>query len=83
MRWANHVIGGRELLLRIPLTSVSASHEAVQNGHMRMNKIPTEFQLADVLTKAQQVHQFEPSRTLGGCGRLRYLDPQKGGETNL
>ena len=36
------------------------AHEAVQNGHMRLYKmIATEFQLADIFTKALQVHQFE------------------------
>ena len=39
--------------------SIHFAHEAVQNGHMRLYKIATEFQLADILTKALQVHQFE------------------------
>ena len=28
------------------------AHEVVQNGHMCLYKIATEFQLADILTKA-------------------------------
>ena len=57
---ANHVIGGREHanLKHIDIRKHFA-HEAVQNGHMRLYKISTEFQLADILTKALQVHQFE------------------------
>ncbi len=35
------------------------AHEAVQNGYMRLYKIPTECQLADLLTKSLQRGQFE------------------------
>ena len=58
IEWANHVIGGRERAKHIDIRKHFA-HEAVQNGHMRLYKIATEFQLADILTKALQVHQFE------------------------
>jgi hypothetical protein len=58
IEWANHVIGGRERAKHIDIRKHFA-HEAVQNGHMRLYKIATEFQLADILTKALQLHQFE------------------------
>ncbi len=32
---------------------------AVQNGHMRLYQIPTEYQLADLLTKSLQRGQIE------------------------
>ena len=35
------------------------AHEAVQNGHMRLYQIPTEFQLADILIKALQLGPFK------------------------
>jgi hypothetical protein len=57
-QWANHVIGGPEHAKHIDVSKHFA-HEAVQNGHMRLYKITTEFQLADILTKALQLHQFE------------------------
>ncbi len=82
IEWGNHVIGGRESAKHIDIRKHFA-HKAVQNGHTRVYKIATEFQLADIITKALQLHQFEPSRTLEGCGRLRDVDPQEGGETNL
>ncbi len=55
---ANHVIGGRERAKHIDIRKHFA-HEAVQNGHLRLYKIATEFQLADILTKALQLYQFE------------------------
>ncbi len=56
--WANHVIGGRERAKHIDIRKHFA-HEVVQNGHMRLYKIATEFQLADISTEALQQHQFE------------------------
>jgi hypothetical protein len=56
--WANHVIGGRERAKHID-TRQHFAHEAVQNGHMSLYKIATEFQLADIFTKALQLHQFD------------------------
>ena len=58
IEWANHVIGGRERAKHIDIRKHFA-HEAVQNGHMRLYKIPTEYQLADLLTKGLQLAQFE------------------------
>ncbi len=50
IEWANHVIWGRERAKHIDIHKLLA-HEAVQNGHMRLYKIATEFQLADILTR--------------------------------
>ena len=50
----NHVNGGRERVKHSDILKHFA-HEAVQNGHMRVCKIPTEFQLADLLTKVLQL----------------------------
>ena len=58
IEWSNHVMGGRERAKHIDIRKHFA-HEAVQNGHMRLYKIPTEYQLADLLTKALQRGQFE------------------------
>jgi hypothetical protein len=61
IEWANHVVGGLERAKHIDIRKHFA-HEAVQNGHMRLYKIATEFQLVDKLTKALQLHQFESWR---------------------
>ncbi len=58
IEWANRVIGGRERAKHIDIRKHFA-HEAVQNGHMRLYRIPTEYQLADLLTKSLQRSQFE------------------------
>jgi hypothetical protein len=58
IEWANHVMGGRERAKHIDIRKHFA-HEAVQNGHMRLHKIATEYQLADLLTKPLNRRQFE------------------------
>ena len=58
IEWSNHVMGGRERAKHIDIRKHFA-HEAVQNGHMRLYKISTEYQLADLLTKGLQLAQFE------------------------
>ncbi len=58
IEWANHVMGGRERAKHIDISKPFA-HEAVQNGHMHVYKIAAEFQLADMLTKALQLHQYK------------------------
>ena len=58
IEWSNHVMGGRERAKHIDIRKHFA-HEAVQNGHMRLFKIPTEYQLADLLTKGLNLIQFE------------------------
>ena len=69
--WANNVMGGREREKHIDIRKHFA-HEAVQNGHTRLYKIPTEYQLADLLTKGLQLAQFEKS-----LYSLLGEDPQK------
>ena len=58
IEWSNHVMGGRERAKHIDIRKHFA-HEVVQNGHMRLFKIPTEYQLADLLTKGLNLIQFE------------------------
>ena len=58
IEWANHVMGGRERAKHIDIRKHFA-HEAVQNGHMRLHKIATEHQLADLLTKPLHRRPFE------------------------
>jgi hypothetical protein len=58
IEWSNHIMGGRERAKHIDIRKHFA-HEAVQNGHIRLIKIPTEFQLADLLTKGLHRRQFE------------------------
>jgi len=58
IEWANHVMGGRERAKHIDIRKHFA-HEAVQNGHLRLHKIATEYQLADLLTKPLHRRPFE------------------------
>ncbi len=63
------------------------AHEAVRNGHMRLYKIPTEFQLVELLTKSLQRGQFELNLSslhrylvspVGKLERLRDLGLRRG-----
>ena len=58
IEWSNHVMGGRERAKHIDIRKHFA-HEAVQNRHMRLHKISTEYQLADLLTKPLHRRAFE------------------------
>ncbi len=58
IKWSNHVMGGRARAKNIDIRKRFA-REAVRNGHMCLYKIPTEYQLADLLTKSLQGGQFE------------------------
>ncbi len=58
--WSIHIIWGRERAKHID-TRKHFTHEAVQNGHMRLYKTLTEYQLADILPKGLQLAQFERS----------------------
>lgn len=88
IEWSNHVMGGRERAEHIDIRKHFA-HEAVQNGHMRLYKIPTEYQLADLLTKGLQLAQFEKGlySLLGEdppkADKSKGPRPQKGGETDI
>jgi hypothetical protein len=56
IEWGNNVIGGRERAKHIDIRKHFA-HEVIQNGEMRLVKIPTSAQLADILTKGLHLPQ--------------------------
>ena len=45
IEWANHAMAGRERAKHID-TQKYFANDAVQNGYMRLYKVPAEFQLA-------------------------------------
>jgi hypothetical protein len=47
IEWGNNVIGGRERAKHIDIRKHFA-HEAIQNGFMRLIRVPTSRQLADI-----------------------------------
>ena len=53
IEWSNNVIGGRERAKHIDLRKHFA-HEAIQNGHLRLIRVDTADQLADIFTKSLQ-----------------------------
>ena len=58
IEWVNNVIGGRERAKHINIRKHFA-HEAVQNGYMRLIRVPTSKQLADILTKGLHAPQWQ------------------------
>ena len=58
IEWGNHVIGGRERAKHIDIRKHFA-HEVIQNGAMRLIKVDTTDQLADIFTKALPFPQFK------------------------
>jgi hypothetical protein len=50
IEWSNYTIGGRERAKHIDIWKHFA-HKAVQNGHLRMVRVSTSKQLADIFTK--------------------------------
>ena len=58
IEWGNHIIGGRERAKHIDIRKHFA-HEVIQNRHMRLIRVSTSDQLADVFTKALPLPQFE------------------------
>ncbi len=56
IEWGNNVIGGRERAKHIDIRKHFA-HEVIQNGEMRLIKVPTSAQLADILTKGLHLPQ--------------------------
>ncbi len=69
--WGNHIIGGRERAKRIDIRKHFA-HEVIQNRHMRLIRVSTSDELADIVTKALPLPPFE--RCL--IGLLRGPDPK-------
>jgi len=57
IEWANNMIGGRERAKHIDLRKHFA-HEKIQEGHIRMLRVDTSEQLADVFTKSLQPPTF-------------------------
>ncbi len=57
-RMGKSFIGGRERAKHIDIRKHFA-HDAIQNRHMRLIRVPTDEQLADIFTKALPVPQFE------------------------
>ena len=58
IEWGNNVIGGRERAKHIDIRKHFA-HEVIQNGKMRLVRVPTASQLADVFTKALHYPQWK------------------------
>jgi hypothetical protein len=56
IEWANHVMRGREHAKHTDICTHFA-HGAVQKGYMRLYKIQTEFQLADLLMQKLQLQE--------------------------
>jgi hypothetical protein len=57
IEWGNHVIGGRERAKHIDIRKHFA-HEVIQDGAMKLIKVDTADQLADVFTKPLHYPQF-------------------------
>ena len=57
IEWGNHVIGGRERAKHIYIRTHFA-HKTIQNRQMRLIKVETSSQLADIFTKQPQLQQF-------------------------
>ncbi len=58
IEWGNYIIGGRERAKHIDIRKHFA-HEDIQNPHMRLIRVPTDEQMADIFTKALRFPQFE------------------------
>ena len=58
IEWGNHVIGGRERAKHIDIRKHFA-HEVIQNQEMRLIKVDTSLQLADIFTKPLPYPQFQ------------------------
>jgi hypothetical protein len=66
IEWANNVIGGRERAKHIDLRKHFA-HEKIREGHIRLIRVDTTDQLADVFTKSLQPPPF--ARCMSGILR--------------
>jgi hypothetical protein len=58
IEWGNNIIGGRERAKHIDIRKHFA-HEVIQNGEMRLVRVPTSSQLADILTKGLHHPQWK------------------------
>jgi hypothetical protein len=57
IEWGNNVIGGRERAHHIDIRKHFA-HEVIRNGDMKLIKVSTTSQLADILTTGLHLPQF-------------------------
>ena len=57
IEWGNYAIGGRERVKHIDIRK-HFTHETIQNRKMRLVKVDTSHQLADIFTKPLQLPQF-------------------------
>jgi hypothetical protein len=57
IEWGDNVIGGRERAKHIDI-SKHFVHEVIRNGEMKLIKVSTTSQLADILTKGLHLPQF-------------------------
>ena len=65
IKWGNHVIGGRERAKHIDIRKHFA-HEVIQIQEMRLIKVDTSNQLADIFTKPlpyPELHSFPTRRS--------------------
>ena len=69
IEWGNHVIGGRERAKHINIREHFA-HEVIQRQEMRLIKVDTSLQLADIFTKPLPYPQF--LKCLQGILRTRF-----------
>jgi hypothetical protein len=77
-RVGNNIIGGRERAKHIDIRKHFA-HEVIQNGEMRLVRVPTSSQLADILTTGPAVagvRRGHPQQE--GQIHLRDPGPQEG-----
>jgi hypothetical protein len=57
IEWGNNVIGGRERAKHIDIRKHFA-HEVIQNGHIKLVRVSTTSQLADIVTKPLHYPQY-------------------------
>jgi hypothetical protein len=82
IEWGNHLIGGRERAKRIDMRRHFA-HDVIQNQEMRVIKIDTRAQLADIFTKPLPYPQFQ-ARVRGILrNRAVIVNPDAGMDTSL
>ena len=77
IEWGNHVIGGRERAKHIDIRKHFA-HETIQNRQMRLIKVETSSQLADIFTKPLQLQQFIACRDGLLTGQRGQVLPPRG-----
>ncbi len=58
IEWGKHILGGHERAKNIDIRKHFA-HEVIQNRHMRLIRVPTDEQLADIFAKELPFPQFE------------------------